>query len=453
MEYCDGSNVQQLECVLEGSWGFDASSGQSAYKQGFTSATENDENLFVTTFIPLKLSIANGTCVWLNPTPQSYRYCRPIHLQYRGETKDLILSEKELVDGQIAALLPLEARTSRNYLIRATSKLYMSIIDGKVLSTITGVPSVRCPYYNAKPTQFNNLQLINKMSPDQEIFVHGISPLHAWIRTLEFLLHLGYKNDPGVKSWRVIKTSKPAIIVEQRKQRIQREVRQELGLLIDVVRPGSVTTNGGNTARTALSDKNRSKFADILGLEYWLLDNLHTILVTISSGLEINAEKFGEFCSTTAQKYVASYGWYYMPVTIHKILIHGRDIIKGSSLPLGMLSEQAGETRKKFWRYDREHQTRKMNRVATLTDLLHRALESSDPVVSDYRLFERLRKIKRLPLPPEALKLLKPPEFGDNISVEDDVQPEAVYEDDNLDLESDGVVLMTEEELEDGEDK
>lgn len=97
-----------------------------------------------------------------------------------------------------------------------------------------------------------------------------------------------------------------------------------------------------------------------------------------------------------------------MSVTLHKILIHGANIIDSISLPIGMLSEQAGESRNKFWRYDREHHTRKLNRKTTILDLIHRALESSDPLISTMSLSIRKNKMKRLTLPGKVISLLKP---------------------------------------------
>lgn len=42
-----------------------------------------------------------------------------------------------------------------------------------------------------------------------------------------------------------------------------------------------------------LSESNRKTFANILGLEEWLLDDLHIIiLVALSCGLEIDSMKF-----------------------------------------------------------------------------------------------------------------------------------------------------------------
>lgn len=147
-----------------------------------------------------------------------------------------------------------------------------------------------------------------------------------------------------------------------KQDKIQAEIRSKLSLLVDVVKPNTGTTNDGNTARTAFSDKNRQTFAEILGIELWLVEDFHTILVLLSSGLPIDANKFRIFCVSVAEKYVDQYNWYHMSVTMHKILMHGWQIIGASPLPIGMLSEQAGESRNKFWRYDREHHTRKISR-------------------------------------------------------------------------------------------
>lgn len=56
------TNVSVTEAVLICSWGFDGSSGYSACKQSyaFTNGNPNeDENLFVTSMIPLRLTTTN----------------------------------------------------------------------------------------------------------------------------------------------------------------------------------------------------------------------------------------------------------------------------------------------------------------------------------------------------------------------------------------------------------
>lgn len=141
-------------------------------------------------------------------------------------------------------------------------------------------------------------------------------------------------------------------------------------------------------------------------------------------------------------KYVKKYSWYNMTVTVHKILIHGAKIIESIPLPIGMLSEQAGESRNKFWRYDREHHTRKLDRKTTVLDLFHRALESSDPLLSTMSVGDRQKKRKRAAIPEKVLQLLKPTK--DNVFVHDDPSPKQ-NTDDTDDNEDNNIVLPSEE--------
>lgn len=71
-----------------------------------------------------------------------------------------------------------------------------------------------------------------------------------------------------------------------------------------------------------------------------------------------------------------------MPQSVHKILIHGADIIEKVSLPIGMMSEEALEARNKDFRSYRLNHTRKDSRLHTMEDLLHALLVSSDPFIT-----------------------------------------------------------------------
>lgn len=92
-------NCQQRSLVLLNfDIGFDGSTGQALYKQHWTDSEEDNNNLFATTFIPLRIKSECGQVLWLNPTPRSYSYCRPIHIEYRKGNKDIIIAEKKSVE-------------------------------------------------------------------------------------------------------------------------------------------------------------------------------------------------------------------------------------------------------------------------------------------------------------------------------------------------------------------
>ena len=70
-----------------------------------------------------------------------------------------------------------------------------------------------------------------------------------------------------------------------------------------------------------------------------------------------------------------------MPASVHKLLVHGADIMRTLSLPAGMLSEEVQERRNKDIRKYWEHHTRKTSRANTMEDQLRYLLASSDPVI------------------------------------------------------------------------
>lgn len=96
---------------------------------------------------------------------------------------------------------------------------------------------------------------------------------------------------------------------------------------------GKGNTNDGNTARRFF--KNPEKSAEITGIDFTLLKRFGNILSVIASGREINPITFDEYALATATLFVQLYPWYYMPASVHKILIHGADVIKFAILPIG----------------------------------------------------------------------------------------------------------------------
>lgn len=61
----------------------------------------------------------------------------------------------------------------------------------------------------------------------------------------------------------------------------------------------------------------------------------------------MDTKLFQEYCKKTAELYIQNYNWYYMPQSLHKILIHGGLLINNAVLPIGQMSEEAQEARNK----------------------------------------------------------------------------------------------------------
>lgn len=219
----------------------------------------------------------------------------------------------------------------------------------------------------AKPSEMNNEEHILEKTVRTDFLSLGISPLHSWIRLFECILHISYRLE--IKTWQARGTENKTKVAEKKKF-LQEKFRSELGLLVDMPKQQTGNTNDGNTARKFF--RNAEKSAEITGVNVELIKRFHVILETINSGYHINIDKFHDFAKATRELYFKEYSWYPMPVSVHKILFHGKDIISACILPIGQMSEEAQEARNKHNRKFRKLFTRKSSRINTNRDLLNR---------------------------------------------------------------------------------
>lgn len=171
--------------------------------------------------------------------------------------------------------------------------------------------------------------------------------------------------------------------------------------------------------------------SQITGLSEELLRRSNVILRTLSSGFEIDTCKFDEYATDTARILVNEYGWYKMPPSIHKILIHGGEIIKNAILPIGTLSEEAQEALNHQFKYIRQQRTRKRSRLHTAQDILQYLILFSDPYITLTSNGKLHRAPSRKALLPEVLALLREPDGQLNLLEQPEESDEDCDEDDD----------------------
>ena len=339
--------------------------------------------------------------------PTSTRFCRAIKFIFSKETPELTVGETRKINEQINNL--------RNFSYEGKIicfRLILTMVDGKVCQTLTNTKSTQsCYICHAKPKEMNDLKNVNNKLANIENYSFGLSTLHSWIRFFECCLHVSYRME--IKSWQAKGENKTK--VEVRKKIIIDGLRKELGILVDQPKSGYGSTNIGNTARVFF--KNFKKSAKITGIDEDIIHRFYIILQTISCGYEIDTKKFKEYAMETATKFVFLYPWYYMPTSVHKVLIHGAEIISHAILPIGQLGEEAQEAKNKDFKFIREHRTRKDSPEHTNIDLFNYFLLSSDPIISSTSLNNKCNKNK-LKLDTEAINLLKTPSIFTNDDLE-----------------------------------
>lgn len=126
---------------------------------------------------------------------------------------------------------------------------------------------------------------------------------------------------------------------------------------------------------------------ELITLDSELIRILKIILIALSCQLPLDAIRFEKLCTSIAELYVSFYRWYPMPSTLYKILIHDTQIISISILPVGIFGEEASEARNK----DREYHSRKHSLLANIEDIFYRAMDTSDPIISNISLNQRFK--------------------------------------------------------------
>jgi hypothetical protein len=77
--------------------------------------------------------------------------------------------------------------------------------------------------------------------------------------------------------------------------------------------------------------------ADIKGAHKNVIKRFGNILFAMSSDHEVNVSEFKMYTIDTAKLFISLYPLFFMPSSVHKILIHGADVIIAAILPIGKI--------------------------------------------------------------------------------------------------------------------
>jgi len=420
MEDIAENNDNSLETTLYYKIGFD-SSGAHTVSQQTNSEGEHREtkSLMASQMAPIKLVAFiddEEVCLLDYPGQNSPHSCRPLRLSFEKENSETMQIEYQRLQKEIDQL--------QNYLISENPRISVTfsglftLIDGKVLCSITGAKTTECPLCHK-----SGKELAKNEGPFEvesaKFLEYGASPLHFGLRAFSVLLQIGYKQD--FRQHRV--TKEHSAKFEARKLIVKKAFKTELNLIVDSGSdPGK--TLSGNVARKAFA--NPIVFAEIIGVSPMLVSNLDIIWRTMASNYQINSREFEEFCKQTLDIYLSEVGWYNIPPTIHKVLVHGRAIVDACPVALGLTSEESSEANNKFIRKFLLQHTRKTSHLDTMTDLFHRLMAVSDPCLLSKSLKKNKKKSRQFT--PEMKELLQIPESDICDSSSDDKEIESETE-------------------------
>jgi len=193
-------NVRNLELIV--TLGFDSSSGHTNPHQQCKNAENEDPNaqqsLFVSSMIIIQLKTVSNKYFWINPTPQSIRFCRPLRIAIQKEDDLTIIREHNRLNKEINDLMPHKFKMANGKMTKVKFNVSQTLFDGKCINIIVGnKASSRCPMCLRTAHNFGNLD--DDFSPRKSSLKFGLGLLHDEIKASEHLLHISYRIN--LKTW------------------------------------------------------------------------------------------------------------------------------------------------------------------------------------------------------------------------------------------------------------
>lgn len=436
---------EKLKIIVRFIWGLDGSTQQRIYNQKGTFGEKiDDSSLMISSLAPVEMIISredgSKLCRWRNPAPGSRSYNRTIVMRYEKESNDSILKmynevneQIKQIQGKIVESINLNNIEGQN--AEVVPFFYLTMIDGKVCTVLTRTKSfAQCPVCNAKPLDMNKIENLTngKFMMQEKAIKHTVSPLHSVINFVRALFNIACRKN--INSWRVPQNKRETF--KSNRLRYKQALWDHFGVHFDEPRQGgTASSTTGSVCRKLLKDP--KKLAEVLELDFTLVERLGIILKALNCKEEIDGEKFGKYALDTYKIFIQNYPWFYMPCTMHKVLAHGGEIIKSSPLPVGMMTEEGAEAKNKLFRTFREFLARKMDRRKTNEDVFVRMLFLSDPYLATLINIESPYYMNKDKLPKNIQMLLKNsenPGTQDENDGGDDVIPRIpiFYEDEDV---------------------
>eukprot|EP00734_Pompholyxophrys_sp_LG126_P000180 Pompholyxophrys_sp_v1_NODE_30_length_3689_cov_21.111998.p2 type:complete len:247 gc:universal NODE_30_length_3689_cov_21.111998:3048-2308(-) len=243
---------------------------------------KQDAALLATSVVPLLLKVGQKI-IWKNPCPGSSRFCRPLHLQFSKEDREVSEHMEEFVLSQINNLSQSIFRSLDDKLeIHISHQLMYTMIDGKASNNLTGTGNSTCRLCGAKPSEMNNLTTVFGKPVRNDFLKYGLHTLHLWIRALEYCLNISYSLEGKFASYsRMTKGESESL--QKRTIFIQQQLWQHLHLIVDQPKAGGAgTSNNGNTARRFF--QRRDQVAQLTGFDSGILDQISVYLRVLCCG-------------------------------------------------------------------------------------------------------------------------------------------------------------------------
>ena len=359
-------------------WGADGCSNMTQLKLMKQLESTNDQNIFSCMIAFLSFS-QNGEVIGQVKNASSPYICRPVQIYAQKETIELSKKVQKSILEQIEKISTIHVEYDGD-IYDFEPEFINSMVDGKVVNCFEGITWTKKCYLCLKGGKE-----LNDMAPgsismcSMTKYQYGAQPLHALIRSLDFILDLAYK----LPNSHILDKKERVNAQKDTKRQIHDRYYQVKGLNIDMPYQQSGNTNDGNMARKVFSDV--KFFSEATGVDENFIETLKTCIACLSSSQHIDPHKYLATAKECYQIWKEKYATFEdLGPTIHKILVHGHEFIEVFEMQIGILIEQCIESCNKLVKYYREDHTSKSSRQNMMRDIFNFLLVQSWPHLAPY---------------------------------------------------------------------
>lgn len=387
-EFFEFDNLNNIYVTVK--IGSDGARSGTDYAHHFANLSMDDHFFTVATSVLLKISF-NETIVYSNTKPCSIESTRPIFFTFEKENTELTKYVIEKIQDELKEV--------SDFFINQNGFLFscqinaigeVTMIDGKVTNDLLGNKStLRCPvcletykiFKDISPNDFDHSQVKDRLSL-------CLNPLHSKFKIFEFLLECHRrkskyefeKSNPN-SSQTEIKAYMNDVVDSYKKSFYQLTKSR-----IDAVKVGYGTSNTGPNIKRAMNDP--KNLSEILKFEIKFVENVVELYSMLGSFDKPNHDRWYN-CVNDVFLYWKSNFSHFMSISpsMHKILVHGWDMINLRDMGPGFYSEESQERINKKLRDVRQNNTRKSSYKNMMEDMASYIYLSTDPIVNNAIIF------------------------------------------------------------------
>ena len=425
--------------VMNIKYGFDGSGSHAIYKQ---LKNANTNNIIMSMFCPLNISLESGALVWEQKSPNSALTHRPVALQMGKESVEslqslAIFNEDQaklktegckVVVGEIE--VPLKVNVVSHMMDMKAAHLYLGL--GGAYCDLCDIPRAAChdpervqegfeitrnvadlhtlfddlvqedgTIYKSRNDYEERAGQTTKPIPTIDNEVKSVQVLHALLRSFDHFMKIAVHLRAGVFEWSESPTSINKQFLVNAKKEIQSHIDNILGERWDFPdgagKGGTSTT--GNTARRILHH-GRDIVTQLVPVNYQQImrqfgQHLSVIIRVFCSGKTVNVKEYKKLCTTLYLFLLRSFPhvrnepgtWISITPSVHKLLGHSWELIEmNEDCGLKNFDESGLEASNKVLRTIRLKLARKTSQSDNLDDTIRRMWLGSDPKANNVRL-------------------------------------------------------------------